>query len=103
MPQRMLDVDHSPPFCWTRRRTGNDRRQTAELGRLPGECLRSHWLCAVKQRGDHRVAANEKHASGLRRENIIRIVECPFLADFVAKVENRTTPKISRMLTFRLL
>src|SRR5258707_15623287 len=28
---------------------------------------------------------------------------CPFCADTVAKVENRTTPKISRKLIFRLL
>src|SRR5476651_167407 len=28
--------------------------------------------------------------------------ECPLVADFVAKVENRTTPKISRKSTFGL-
>ena len=29
-------------------------------------------------------------------------LECPLLADIVAKVENRTPPKISRKLIFRL-
>jgi len=33
----------------------------------------------------------------------MRGIEWPVLADFVAKVENRTTPKISRKVIFREL
>jgi len=88
-----------------------DGDQHKVLGRRQVDKTRELYAGSLKAAAKREIIikeATKRPVSVVCAENLVRIdlvtesAACLLMADSVAKVENRTTPKISRKLIFRL-